>query len=181
MRKAFKDFIESHVHLLENGDIATLYSMVPQKYEDYIITPGNITELCFKLKLNPLEYLPVVPEEFAKRTNLAYCVIPDHIKEIRAQAFAHSSIDWIKFSKNLECISNGAFLGCKNLKEIILPSTLRCIKENAFFGTLLSSIRYAGTCVEWQAVAQGHWWIFPSKAADVLIECSDGKVRAEVQ
>ena len=181
MRKAFKDFVESHVDLFENQDMVTLYGMVPLKYDDYIISPGDITELCFKLKINPLEYLPDVPDNFAQRTNLAYCVIPDHIKEIGASAFAHSAIDWIKLSNNLECISRGAFMGCKNLKEILLPATIKRIEGNVFFGTPLTRIKYAGTCTEWQDVHQGHWWISPGKAADMLIECSDGSVRANVE
>lgn len=53
------------------------------------------------------------------------------------------SIDWndykdyivkVIIEEGIECIYQGAFLACKNLKEVTLPNSLKIISDNLFFG-----------------------------------------------
>lgn len=65
-------------------------------------------------------------------TNVKHIVMPNSVKKISERAFAYSDVKSINFSDSLTKIGKQAFIGCKNLEEIVLPDTLECVGENAF-------------------------------------------------
>ena len=58
--------------------------------------------------------------------------LPETLRSIGSSAFAHSSVKYIKFNEGLETIDRNAFYDCKNLDNVVLPSTLKELGEMAF-------------------------------------------------
>ena len=58
--------------------------------------------------------------------------LPETLRSIGSSAFAHSSVKYIKFNEGLETIDRNAFYNCKNLDNVVLPSTLKELGEMAF-------------------------------------------------
>lgn len=53
-------------------------------------------------------------------------------------------------------IGEGAFKGCVNVTEIVIPDTVSTIGDNAFLGCAgLSNVKYGGTQVQWSIVTIG--------------------------
>ena len=68
------------------------------------------------------------------KTNVEYLNIPDSVKIIESSAFAFcTNLKYVYFSDNsqLQVIREGAFKGCKNLIEIILPNRHVKVEKNA--------------------------------------------------
>ena len=69
---------------------------------------------------------------------ISYCkpersfVVPMGVKTIGAGAFEGTPIEEIWFPNSLEIIERRAFSGCKSLKNIVLPRSLKEIHEDAF-------------------------------------------------
>ncbi len=56
-------------------------------------------------------------------------------------------------------IGRDAFRGYTGIKAIIIPKSIKSIKDSAFQGlSELESIRYEGTSEEWQAIEKGFSW-----------------------
>jgi len=57
---------------------------------------------------------------------------------------------------NLNKIGRSAFSGCKNLKSIYIPQTVKTIEANAFAGcSSLENVCYQGTKPQWQSITVG--------------------------
>ncbi len=102
-------------------------------------------------------------ESFAQSKELKSVKLPDSILEIGASAFSLSSLSDINLPASINKIENGAFYSteiqsiewpeackeilkgvfsnCKNLYEVIIPSSVELIENNAFYQcSLLTSI-----------------------------------------
>ncbi len=75
-----------------------------------------------------------IGEQAFRRSALKSVVIPDTVKEIKADAFADSrSLTTVKFSSNLEAIGDTAFYNCENLSSALrFPESLKTIGNSAF-------------------------------------------------
>lgn len=70
------------------------------------------------------------------------------------------TIKQVKIRKDTKTIAKFAFLGCGNLKEIVLPNGLENINQNAFASCeQLTFIHYEGTKEEFNAINKGINWI----------------------
>lgn len=64
------------------------------------------------------------------------------VTEIDKYAFAHClDIEKVYIGEGISKIGEAAFLGCKNLKEIVLPKTLKYIQAQALCATSIEKIR----------------------------------------
>ena len=59
-------------------------------------------------------------------------VIPHSVKKIGRRSFSGCGIERIEIPNNITTIERIAFLGCSNLKEVILSNRLKSIKSNTF-------------------------------------------------
>ncbi len=67
-----------------------------------------------------------------ENTYLNRVTLPDSLQYIGYSAFAGIDMDGVKMPSHLQCIYEGAFLGCTNLKEVKLPESLEYIGVGAF-------------------------------------------------
>lgn len=66
-----------------------------------------------------------------------------------------------------------AFVGCKNLRSVSLPKSLKTIETWAFFATALAEIRYDGTVEEFDRIQFGSGWCEGRKP---VVRCSNGTI-----
>jgi surface protein len=77
---------------------------------------------------------------FAYCENLASITLPSNIKTIGNQAFQSTNLHSIEIPEGVTTIYGAAFYNCKQLTNVILPSTLLRISTNAFNGC--SNLRF---------------------------------------
>lgn len=109
MTEQLKQFLQNNKTSLEEDDFRTLY----KNWSKYIDSDdvSDLTDLFLEVGIDPLNYLPEVPVKYAYYSEkLTKLVIPDHIDRI------------LLF----------AFMGCDNLKEVILPASIKIIGGFAF-------------------------------------------------
>ena len=88
-----------------------------------------------------------INEDFDPRW-VKYVYIAPEVTEIPSEAFEYSSLQYVVFSESLEIIGDGAFRGCKQLKEITLPESLIKIGSSAFAYTPIKSIKLGSNLLE---------------------------------
>ena len=109
MTEQLKQFLLNNKNSLEEDDFRTLY----KNWSKYIDSDdvSDLTDVFLEVGIDPLNYLPEVPTKYAYYSKLlTKLVIPSHIDRI------------LPF----------AFMGCYNLKEVILPTSIKIIGHFAF-------------------------------------------------
>ena len=107
MIEELKSFLQANMQLISENNFQKLYKEYENGHED--ISP--LTEILTQADINPLLYLSEVPAKYAYYSKqLTKLTIPDHIDRI------------LPF----------AFMGCDNLKEVILPASIKIIGGFAF-------------------------------------------------
>ena len=109
MNEQLKQFLLNNKNSLEEDDFRTLY----KNWSKYIDSDdvSDLTDVFLEVGIDPLNYLPEVPTKYAYYSKLlTKLVIPSHIDRI------------LPF----------AFMGCYNLKEVILPTSIKIIGHFAF-------------------------------------------------
>ena len=109
MTEQLKQFLHNNKNSLEEDDFRTLY----KNWSKYIDSDdvSDLTDVFLEVGIDPLNYLPEVPAKYAYYSKLlTKLIIPSHIDRI------------LPF----------AFMGCDNLKEVILPTSIKIIGYFAF-------------------------------------------------
>ena len=109
MTEQLKQFLQNNKTSLEEDDFRTLY----KNWSKYIDSDdvSDLTDVFLEVGIDPLNYLPEVPAKYAYYSKrLTKLIIPSHIDRI------------LSF----------AFMGCDNLKEVILPTSIKIIGHFAF-------------------------------------------------
>ena len=93
---------------------------------------------------------------FEYATGISTFDLPDTLKSIGTNAFAHTSIKNIVIPSSVQSIDEGVFAGCKALAEIKIPfvgQNAEATEYNAVLGWLFGQSNYDGMV----AVSQGSW------------------------
>ena len=93
---------------------------------------------------------------FEYATGISTFDLPDTLKSIGTNAFAHTSIKNIVIPSSVQSIDEGVFAGCKALAEIKIPfvgQNAEATQYNAVLGWLFGQSNYDGMV----AVSQGSW------------------------
>ncbi len=116
---------------------------------------------------------------FSSCKRLTSVVLTDDVESIGMSAFETCSLlGRAIVGNNLMEIGDYAFLDCENLSEILLPLSCKHIGIYAFAHCiLLKTIRYMGTCAEWEAVEKGEHW--DEGIGTYCVRCSDGTIVVE--
>ena len=124
-RKEFKDSMEDYDYEVI-GDEVILHRVVNPKKE--MVIPNGVT----KITENAFgDYLKGVVSIH----------LPYSVKDIEKGAFKNNTaIEKIKIDANVTCIKSDTFSGCKKLKEIELPPSLKVIEKNAFDGVTIDNV-----------------------------------------
>ena len=96
-----------------------------------------------------------VKAPFSRNNTIETVTMDDGVTVIGPKAFEHcANLRSIRLSANLEVICLSAFLGCKSLKEIHLPHSLKRVDDWAFGLCCFDKAFYDGTLLEADKVLQ---------------------------
>ena len=96
-----------------------------------------------------------VKAPFSRNNTIETVSMDDSVIVIGPKAFEHcANLRSIRLSANLEVICLSAFLGCKSLKEIHLPHSLKRVDDWAFGLCCFDKAFYDGTLLEADKVLQ---------------------------
>ena len=75
----------------------------------------------------------------------------------------------------IEIIGFGSFAGVdSSLKYLIIPSSVKEVKDYAFYSSCIEQIYYQGTVEEWTSISKDSLW--NEKTMDYTIYCTDGEI-----
>ena len=100
------------------------------------ISLDKFTEELFDLfgQEKVLKGLTFIPSHFLEEShNTSMITIPNHINKIGDRAFASSYIDKINIPDSLDDLGFGTFEETINLKEIVLPDSIKLIKGQCYY------------------------------------------------
>lgn len=161
INNSLKRFIEANIELIELGEIEKLYELIANESPDNISNFGAIIR---SLDIHPLDKLDRVPAWYRYNDQTVYGeVIPDHIRAIGSNAydnckelkqidlgkidfissyaFMNSGLERVHIPATCQQISMAAFMGCKDLTEIIIEEGLQNISSRAFKFTPVDEIK----------------------------------------
>ena len=104
-----------------NGQMSD-YSSSNQPWHDFYIESVNIEEGCTYVGTNA----------FAGKLELGTVELPNTLTEIGAQAFSGTTITKISIPDNVKTIGSDAFYNCKYLQTVYLSKNLECVSSGAF-------------------------------------------------
>ena len=136
MTKELKQFIKDNIKLIELDQYYELYCKLNNtfKYEATSRTK-ELTEFLIDCNVNPLEYMPTLPQGYLCRSDLLdHIVIPENIDLVGRAAFMDSGLKSVSFSDRSKCthIIAYAFQSCQKLETVILPAFCTHIGTSAF-------------------------------------------------
>lgn len=127
------NFLRGQTKLLEEGNFDELYTIYRRKVNP-VSTP--LTELLVDAGIEPLDYLPYIPDKYAQGGKLiTEVVIPENIKGIGRSAFEDcTGLTSVTIPDSVTSIGSYAFSGCNNLTGITIPNSVTSIGSEAFSG-----------------------------------------------
>ena len=136
MTPELKQFIKDNINLIDRDQYYELYCNLNNtfKYEATSRTK-ELTEFLIDCNVNPLEYMPSVPQAYLCRSDLLdHIVIPENIDLVGRAAFMDSGLKSVSFSDRSKCthIIAYAFQSCCDLETVILPLCCTHIGTSAF-------------------------------------------------
>lgn len=138
--------------------------------------PGSMFEKC-----TSLESFVVGPnvqeiEQFAFRgcTSLTSIEFSGQVRTLGYGAFMRcTALESVVLGANLEEIGEGAFENSTALKTVTMPSSVASIGEYSFEGTSLTTVYYAGSESDWEAITVGEWDNYQLRAATIIYNHSE--------
>lgn len=135
MTKELKQFLQNNRSLIEREQFYELYCAVNNHFKYEATTKiSELSEFLIECELDPLQFLPNVPQAYLCRSNcLQHIIIPDHIEMIGRASFMSSGIRTVTFEDMSKCTSIIAYaFQSSDLESIILPTTCTDIGTSAF-------------------------------------------------
>lgn len=129
-----------------DGELSTAEAAAVTSFGSYYDDPNSLVFAANSdiQYFNELQYFTGLQDieafAFAYCENLASVTLPSNIKTIGNQAFHNTNLHSIEIPEGVTTIYGAAFYDCKQLTNVILPSTLIRISTNAFNGC--SNLRF---------------------------------------
>lgn len=101
--------------------------------------PRKLNRIVVPAKIDGRPVVAIGPEAFAQNRELKKITLPDSVRTIGDQAFAHSSLKDLTLPDGLQTIGDQAFAGCAFLESLTLPDSLRQIGDGALVGCVALS------------------------------------------
>lgn len=196
MNKQMKEFIQSHIDMIDNNEFTEIYTeLVNGSFTSNFV--AHFTKIMFDADINPMPYLEVLPPTFCQLTDITKIDIPDNIQRICSSAFLLcKQLEKLDLGRGVNSIDSNAFYGCENLKELVIPSNVKILASYSFGrcglesvtieagvssigkGTFhecknLNSITFTGTIEQWKQIKLSADW----KCSELkTVKCSDGEL-----
>lgn len=133
MRIDLKEFIEKYKNEINSRLFEKIYSLATTGELDSSDV-GRLTELLYKCKIDPLEYMTKVPIYYAYGSAIKDIKIPDKITYIGDRAFAFcADLTNVVIPDSVNSIYYQAFYSCTELTSIIIPNSVTSISNEAFY------------------------------------------------
>lgn len=169
---------------VNNRDFEKVYKILDDiDYKIGVKTISYLTRIFYNIGIDPLLYMEKAPNFFLiGQKDISQINIPKNIKTIGQQSFAGTNITNLIIPEGVEYIDFKAFVLCRSLTNIKLPSTLKYIPGNKIpiadeaFSECpnIKNIEYAGTKNDFQIIFYNN---LKNLNHNILITCQDGKMR----
>lgn len=159
-------------NLINNNDYNQLYKVI--NYDMY----GEMNSLLFKVGVNPMKYIDIIPAHFLERVRDIHqaIIIPENVRYIGNNAFSKTPIEYIIIPDNvkicehkvfeycyklktahigdgLEEVPQDMFYNCRNLERVTLGDNIKVIRPGAFkHCPKLTTIHYDGNLSEYTGI-----------------------------
>lgn len=175
MKPELKEFIKSHLDLIDNEQYEQLYKKYDETFyldvkEDGLASPRHLSEFLLSCNINPLNYVTTVPKNYLTSSTLTNIDIPEGIKIIDRNAFAlMQKLSSVIIPESCTRVEDYAFNCCKEL------NTVTILNKNTKFGNkvfylcfTLLDIYYPGTINEYRNImSKDDYQIY-------TVHCTDG-------
>ena len=139
MDQVIAEFIRKNINLIDNCQ----FDEFQEEVELQLFTQmqvSSIYQTLYKAGIDILPYVTRVPRYFMYRADIKNIVIPSNIKVIDQEAFAGSSLESITINDGVKIIKDYAFNECKNLKQLVYPSSITAYGEQQVLPSLTEFI-----------------------------------------
>lgn len=175
MKIDLKEFIEKYKNEINNRLFEKIYSLATTGELDSSDV-GRLTELLYKCKIDPLEYMTKVPIYYSYGSAIKDIKIPDKIISIGKQAFAFcSDLTSVTIPSSVTSIGSSAFRNCSGLTRLTIPSSVTFIGWGTLQGCRsLKAINYKGSKKQWDLISKDTDW---NRGTSIeAIRCIDGDI-----
>lgn len=132
MTPELKEFIETHMQLIENYDFDSLYTAAMNEFSNAKFS-GELTSVLHSIDLDPLDGSSKIYSGYlCGCDNIDNFEIPNNIKLIEELAFAGTTLSSIVFPKNVEEIGSYIFESCENLNRIAIMNPMMRKSSDSF-------------------------------------------------
>lgn len=182
MSKGLKDFLNSHLELIDNYNFDALYTEALEDYrynrnlytlDDYPLHLNKVLEL---IGVDPTPYFINIPHTYKSQYLEEDFTITLSSKTQQVLSFAFESSSITKFDASkapLTYIGDYAFDNAIILTEVILPNTLLSLGNYVFDNCKqLQYINYLGTKEEWNKIKIDSYK--NQSINSLIIKCLDG-------
>ena len=139
MDQVIAEFIRKNINLIDNCQFDEFQNEVElQLFTQMQVS--SIYQTLYKAGIDILPYVKRVPRYFMYRADIKNIVIPSNIKVIDQEAFAGSSLESVTISDGVKIIEDYAFNECKNLKQLVYPSSITAYGEQQVLPSLTEFI-----------------------------------------
>ena len=139
MDQVIAEFIRKNINLIDNCQ----FDEFQEEVEIQLFTQmqvSSIYQTLYKAGIDILPDVTRVPRYFMYRADIKNIVIPSNIKVIDQEAFAGSSLESVTISDGVKIIKDYAFNECKNLKQLVYPSSITAYGEQQVLPSLTEFI-----------------------------------------
>lgn len=176
-----KEWIESHIDLLESNQFTELYSLC--NIPSTPITQPQLTELLYSIDCKPEPYLRIIPNKYLYRSvlDVSNYVFPTQVTLIGPNAFNGTNIEEVLLPEGVQYVKGTSFSNCSMLKRVVLPNSLIRLGTCVFGNTpMLTSIEYRGTVEEFKDVVKEPSWCRMPFEESIPVICTDGRLMSNV-
>ena len=121
--------------------------------------------------------IKTIEKEAFDTSSIKKIIIEGDVRIINSRLFCNSKIKEVNIKGKTEIISDYAFIGCKKLEKLILPSSIKIIGAEAFYECKkLKTITFLGTKNQWKKINKHTEFYVKDSSEDIIVSCINGEI-----